>query len=288
MSKIKSPFTVLRLTFNLFKVENKQIFYPFIIIVFINLLALEVLYFAPRYPLSVFFYPIISHIWGDEYLHYPMNLVLLPKLFYYTQMIIHIFFSCFLTALTADMVAAINNDKAISFKNSLKKASPGFMYIVLYSLLSLLFYQIFNNLYGVLLHRAFQIHSTSGFYFLIKKSVYYAAPYFQTIYSIFVTALIIYIPILIVLEKKKFLGALIGNFKTLAGSFWITFWLVLIPMVFYFPLLLLRDNAGALAQITSPEIQVFILALSIFVTTAINIFIIASATTYYLYKKESI
>ena len=101
------------------------------------------------------------------------------------------------------------------------------------------------------------------------------------------TALLIYIPVLIILEKKKFFAALIGNFKVLFGSFWLTFTLILIPTLFYLPLLLLRDNIGALAEMTSPEIQILIIVLSIFVTTGINIFIIASATTYYLYKKEN-
>ena len=109
MLKVKSPLSVLRLAFNLFKPEHQQIFYPFIIILFINSLILEILYFSPRYPLSIFFSPIISRIWGEQYLHYPMNLMLLPKLFYYVQMVVSLFLSSFLIVLVVDMVAAINN-----------------------------------------------------------------------------------------------------------------------------------------------------------------------------------
>ena len=287
MHKIKSPFTVLRLAFSFFKLQHQQIFYPFIIIVFINFFVLEILYFLPRYPLSTFFAPIISRIWGEEYLHYPMNLMLLPKLFYYAQMVIYLFLSSILIALIVDMIADINSEKKVSFKASLGRSLPRYIYIVIYSSLSLLLFHVFDKAYGLLLHRAIEIHSTTGTYFLIKKFVFYAAPYAQFIYGIFVTALLIYIPVLIILEKKKFLGALIGNFKVLFGSFWLTFILVLIPMLFYLPILLMRDNIGALAEITSPEIQVLVIALSILVTTAINILIVAAATTYYLYKKEN-
>ena len=287
MSKIKSPFTVLRLTFNLFKVEHQQIFYPFIIVVFINFLALEILYFLPRYPLSIFFAPIVSRIWGEQYLHYPMSLMLLPKLFYYVQMLISLFVSSFLTVLIVDMVAAINNEKQVNFKTSLRVSLPGYIYIILYSFLFLLMVQIFNKAYSLLLGRAFKIHSTIGIYFWIKKIVFYAAPYVQFIYGIFVTAFLIYIPVLIILEKKKFFGAVIGNFKALFGSFWFTFILVLIPTLFYLPILLLWENIGYLVQNTSPEIQVLTIILSIFVTTGINVFIMATATTYYLYKKEN-
>ena len=173
MSKIKSPLTVLRLAFSLFKFDNQKIFYPFIIIVFINLLVLEVIYFLPRYPLSVFFSPIISRIWGEQYLHYPMDLMLLPKLFYYAQMVIFLFLSSFLIVLVVDMVADINNDKQVNFRSSLQKSLPGYIYIVLYSFLTLLLFHLFDKAYGLLMHRAFKIHSTAGFYFWIKKFVFF-------------------------------------------------------------------------------------------------------------------
>jgi len=288
MSKVKSPLTVLRLSFILFKFENQQIFYPFIIIVFINLVILEILYFSPRYPLLVFFAPIISRIWGQEYLHYPMDMMLLPKLFYYAQMVIYLFLSSILSVLVVDMVAAINNENPVSFKASLQKSLPGYIYIVLYSFLSLLLFQVFDKAYGLLLHRAFKIHSTAGTYFWIKKFLFYAAPYAQFIFGIFVTALFIYVPVLIILEKNKFLGALIGNFKVLFGSFWLTVGLVLVPTLFYLPLLLMRENIGSLAEMISPQIQVLVIVLGIFVTTAINIFIVTAATSHYLYKKENI
>ena len=287
MSKIKSPLIVLRSAFNIFKFEHQQIFYPFIIVIFINSLVLEILYFSPRYPLSIFFSPIISRIWGEQYLHYPMDLMLLPKMFYYTQMVISLFLSNILIVVVVDMVAAVNSEKKVNFTASLKETLRGYIYIVLYSSLSLLMFQIFDKVYSRLLHRALKIHSTGGTYFLIKELVSYAAPYVQFIYAIFVAASLIYIPVLIILEKKKFLGALIGNFKVLFGSFWLTLSIVFIPTLFYLPLLLMRDSIGSLVEITSPEIHILIIALSVVVTTGINIFILAAATTYYLYKKEN-
>jgi len=287
MQKVKSPFTVLRITAGFFRSENKQIFYPFIITVFINLLLLEILYFYPRYPLALFFSPIISRIWGDEYLHYPMNLILLPKLFYYSQIVIFLFVSNILSAMTVDMVADINNDKTVNFRASLRRSLPGYIYIVLYSTLSLLLFKAFDSAYALVIRRTLEIHSTTGIFFWIKKSVFYAAPYAQFPYSILILALILYVPVLIILEKKKFLGALIGNFKTLFGSFWVTLTLVLIPTLFYLPLLLMQSNIRSLIEVTAPEIQILIIVLGIFVITGINIFVMAAATTYYLYKKES-
>jgi len=288
MPKVKSTFTLLRLVFNLFKPEHQQIFYPYIIIVFINLLVLETLYFAPRHPLSSFFYPLIGRIWGAEYLHYPMDLMLLPKLFYYTQVIIFLFVSSFLTAIIADMVAAINNEKQVNFGASFQKSLPRYIYIFLYSLLSLLLLESFDYAYGLLIQRVHQIHSTTGIYFCLKKLVFFAHPYAQFLYENIATALLIYVPVLVILEKKKFIGALIDNFKTICGSFWLTLTLVLVPTLGYLPLLLMKNNIGNLVEMTSPEVQVVALILNIFVTTGINIFIMASASAYYLYKKENL
>ena len=287
MSKLKSPLSVLRLASSFFKLEHQQIFFPFILIVFINLLILEILYFIPRYPLSIFFTPIISRIWGEGDLHYPMDLMLLPKLFYHAQMIVFIFVSSYLAVLIVDMVAVINDEKTPSFKESLQKSGRGYIYIVLYSFFSLLLFKAFDKAYGLLIECALKIHSTTGLYFWIKKFVFYATPYAQFIYGIFVTAFLIYIPVLIILEKKKFFGALMDNFKVLFGSFWLTFVFVLIPTLFYLPFLLMRDSIGSLVEMTSPEIHVFVIIASVFVTIGINVFIVATATTYYLYKKEN-
>jgi len=288
MTKVKSPMTVLRLASNLFTMENQQIFYPFIIIVFINLLILEVLYFAPRYPLSLFFNPLISRMWGAEYLQYPLNLLLLPKIMYYAQIVVFLFVTSILTAVTVDMIAAINNDRPAIFKDSFKRAIRSYISIVIYAMLPLIFFQGFTKGYGLLIRHADKIHETTGFYFWLKKFVFYATPYAQFIYGIFVTALLIYIPVLIIIEKRKIFTAFFVNFKVLFGSFWLTFFMILVPSLFFLPLLLMRENINALAQMTAPEIQIWIIALSIFISTAINIMTVSSASVYYLYKKENL
>ena len=53
--------------------QNPLIAYPFVIIAFIQLFVLEIFYFAPRYPLSIFFGPLIRTLYGEGYLHYPFR-----------------------------------------------------------------------------------------------------------------------------------------------------------------------------------------------------------------------
>lgn len=286
MAKLKSSFSILRQTVDIFKPQYGQIFYPFIVILFINLLILEILYFSTRYPLVGFFGPIISRIWGEEYLHYPVNFLLLPKILYHFQIVNYLFISSVLICSIIPMVSAINSDQRVNFNNALRQCNKKYVYIVLFSLLPLMLFQAFDYGYSLLIHRALKIHSTTGIFFWIKKTVLFGAPYAQFLYGIFATVIFIYMPVSILLDKKKFITAFMQNFKILFGSFRMTLMIVLVPTLMYLPLLLLRDNSRYLIETTFPEIQLIILALSIIVTTAINLFIMASATTFYLYKKE--
>ena len=141
-------------------------------------------------------------------------------------------------------------------------------------------------MYGLLINQALKIHSTQGILFWIKKTVILGFSPVQFISNIFITALLVYVIPIIILEQKKIFKALVDNFKILSGSFWSTIIIVCVPMVFYIPVLIIRNNTGFLIKMTSPEIQIFIIALGIMVTAGINTFVLMAATTYYLYKKE--
>ena len=64
--------------------------YPIIVAPFIGVAMFEgfvlaVLFLAPRPPLSMALAPIIRAFWGEQFLHYPTNFLLLPKIFEYSR-----------------------------------------------------------------------------------------------------------------------------------------------------------------------------------------------------------
>src|SRR3989338_4563138 len=93
----KQLVPLLRGAVNTF-ISRPIILLPFMTIAFIQLVILELLYFAPRFPMSAFFNPIVQTLWGEKFTHYPNNFIVLPKLFQYAQAPIYIFFSCFFIA----------------------------------------------------------------------------------------------------------------------------------------------------------------------------------------------
>jgi hypothetical protein len=286
MSQITQPIILLKTTVQ--NIQNNPILlYPSLILGLAQLLILEILYFAPRYPLSNFFAPLISHVWSEEFLHYPMDLVLLPKLFYYAQIFIYIFGGAFLLAVTAHLVTTLNNHNRASLKSSFREAGRYYIHIVLASVLSLILFQIFSTFYTSMAHNILRIKAPNEGLAALQRILLWATPYTQFLIGIFVTTLLIYVVPILIIEKKSILKALQMNLGVLFKSFGVSFLVVLIPTLFYLPVLVARNNVESLISFTAPEIQVFIIVLSILVSMLIDLIILTTVTAHYLYLKES-
>ena len=266
---------------------NKLILLPFCIIAFVQLLILEILYFVPRYPLSVFFAPIIRRVWSERFLHYPFNFILLPKLFQYTQTATYLFLSSFLIGVAIYIIFLINNEKKVSFRIAFQETVSSYIHIFLGALFSLLTYYGLASLYGLVIGRAFKIRSETGIFYIIKRVVTDSAPYGHLLIGILVTTVFAFVIPIIVIEKRKFFSAITINFKNLWRSFWYIFALAFIPTLLYVPVLLLRNNISNLEDTVVPGIRVLVLILNIFIVIAIDATVYTAITTYYLLQKEN-
>ncbi len=266
--------------------QNPLIAYPFVIIAFIQLFVLEIFYFAPRYPLSIFFGPLIRTLYGEGYLHYPYNFILLPKMFQYAQIFIYIFISSFLIAVSVATIEYINNDKKVTFGMMVKKMLPQYVHICLASIFMFMAIFGFLKLYGLAYDRASLIQSTSGKFYLIKRLVMEGASYITVLIQILVTTIFAYVITLIAIEKRKVFSALWKNFRYLRTTFFFIFSMVLIPTLFYLPVLVLRDNMPILGNGMFPSLRGWVIVLSILVLTAIDSIIYTAVTSFYLLKQE--
>jgi len=265
-------------------VTNPVILIPFLSIAFFQLLALEILYFAPRFPLAVFFNPIVQTLWGEQFVHYPNNFMILPKLFQNVQVFIYIFISSYFISVAMAIISEINSHRKISFPLACRETFK--QYIHIFAVISFLMFFGLFKLYNLLMDRALKISSVDGVFFMIKKVILYGAPYVNLIIGTFVAAIFAFVFPIIVIEKKKIFTAIRLNFKHLWGSFWFIFFVVLIPTLFYLPVLLLRSNIGGLAQVGFPEIRFIVLMVSVLVAMIIDATIYTAVTSFYLLKKE--
>ena len=280
----KKIFPLLKSSINSL-VQNKEIFFPYCVLIFVQLFVLEILYFMPRWPLVEFFGPIIRKLWSENYLHYPLNFALLPRFFQWAQIPIYILISSFCIAMAINIIGRLNNARTVKMNSVFKETVGVYVHLIAVAITSFVLVMLLFKVYELIFNRALLIRSQSGIFFFFKSSIINGAPYFNLLLSVLANTLLAYCIPIIVIEKKKFFAALILNFKTLFGSFWFTFIVIAIPSLFFVPILLLRNSLEAFSYI--PEITVMALVFSIFITVMIDAVIYTALTTFYLLKKEA-
>ena len=283
----KQIIPLLRESVNSF-VANPIILFPFITTAFIQLFVLEIIYFAPRFPLVYFFGPIIRRMEGEAYLHYPQHLLILPKWFQAAQYFLFIFISSFLIAVAIEIIKNIDNNKKITFPNALRAMLPRYVHVCLAAVATFLVFYLLSKTQALIIGRALQISSKAGIFYMIKTTVLYGAPYWNLLIGTLVTTLFAFVLPVIVIERKKIFQAIALNFKYLWGSFWFIFFIVLIPMLFYVPILLLQGNLSSIASQTLEGVRLLSPAISIVVLTLIDATVYTAITIHFLLKKEAV
>ncbi|MBF0522888.1 MAG: hypothetical protein HQL24_07545 [Candidatus Omnitrophica bacterium] len=285
MAQNKNPFQALKLASSIL-LENKAILFPYVVIAFIQLLLLEIFYFAPRHPLNLFFGPIIKKLWSDNYLHYPLNFVLLPTLFQNLQLPVYILVSSYFMAASINILVAVNNGDKLRLGNIYKKTFASYVHIIIAAAISVGVSLLFLKGYELILNRALIIRSESGLYGNIKKLVIYGAPYFNLLLNILATCIVVYILPIIVIDRKNVFKALFLNIKMLFRSFFFTIFIVLVPSMLYVVIILLKNSDGL--QSTAPELSAVIMACGILFVTIIDAVVYTTVSTNYLLGKEEV
>jgi len=118
--------------------NNPALFTPFIIFAIIEITALILIFLIPRMPLRAIFGPPIRTFWGEQFLHYPFNFLLLSKLTSLSRMFLSVVFGSLLTAVAVAMVFDVYNKKKAKFsgclKSSLKKYLSLFTIVFIFTL----------------------------------------------------------------------------------------------------------------------------------------------------------
>jgi hypothetical protein len=244
-----------------FKAFDKSlgVYLPFLVFALIEFTALILLYLAPRPPIRALLGSPIAVIWGERFLHYPANFLLLPKLAYYSRMCLSVLFGSLMTGLAV----------AIVYTKPLKSVYKKYVSLCLVALIiTVIFNYAFRIMGSLLLH-----YFSSGHDKLLSFG---PEVWFGTIYTtlnflllIVIQAAFTYtIPILIA-GDQKLLKAIWTSFKIFKRYWVVSLVLVGLPMLIDIPVIVLYSNTMVLMDKFFPEIILYVAILSVVVNSLI-------------------
>lgn len=276
---------LLSAAFQLLK-KHPAILFPLMVTAFLELAAIEIIYFLPRWPLNILLAPIVRTLWGEQFLHYPANFILMYKLIYYAQILIYIAIGAFLIAVTCSLVYDVNSDKTPLLKAAFRKNSKKYIDIFCIALIITVCVLAMRKGCDLAVKNIIssKIYAASHIVITLKKWLFYSASYVNFILGVLTDTAFAYCIPLIIIKNKKVLSALKGNFSILKNNFINTLLLVLLPTLSALPLIYLNNNASTLMDKIRPEIVPLLLGMGVILALFINVYVITLITLYYLQK----
>lgn len=251
---------------------NSAVLLPFVFIAFFNAVALEFVFFSTRRPLSLIAGPIIRKFFGESFLHYPGHLLILPRLFYYCEVLIYVSIGVFLTAVSINIFKNIRMGLPLKPKALIKNASKkyfsylGFGLLVMVLIFFLKKADMFAYRKIALIAMRFAPGAVTKLYAVGLSLVLFIT---NVIMQIF---LVLTLP-LIVIRGKSLVRAIAGSIKIAFTNFLTIFSLTILPFLLYLPIALLKSESGRIAEKAFPEATLWISAAGIIAAIFIDCFI---------------
>lgn len=263
------------------------VFLPFLVFATLEFITLIVIYLAPRMPLKLLLAPPIRTIWGEGYLHYPLNFLLIPKLASFARMGLTILVGSLLTGAAVSIIYDIYKHKKANFIGSLKSALKKYISLFTIVLIFTVLFYISEKITFKLLVKYF-ISGHAKLLFLGPQL--WLGPILIciniTLAVILQSAFIYAIPILMI-ENEKLMKSILKSFSLFKKLFFKTVVLVGLPMLIYIPLLLLQSNPAILIDKFFPEAVLWLMVVGLLVNSLILDLVITVSTTHlYLLNKE--
>lgn len=259
--------------------KHPELLLPFIFIAFFETLALELIYFCNRFPLSKVAAPIIKKFFGEAYLHYPAHLMIVPGLFYYAQVVIFIFAGTMLTAIAVNIFKNILEKLPIKENAMLRNAAKRYGALVVYGVILMALMAFLKPLDSFVFTKGFHLLQR-----LIPRipaqmgDIGFAALLFLTnllLQAIFIAS----IPYMI-LEKKGLFKAVLASVLLFIRNIGTIIVLIGLPFLVYLPVVAMKSISGRLAEATFPEIILAVTFLGSVISIFVDSFIVICVCRY--------
>jgi len=266
---------------------NPVLFLPFAIFAALEFISLITIYLAPRMPLKLLLGPPIRALWGEKFLHYPVNFILIPKLASLARMGLTVILGSFLTGVATLLVYNLHKKTKIDLKKvfnlALKKYVSLFAIVLLFTLL----FYLLDKVTSKLLIKYFVSGHTRLLFLGPKIWLGPILICLNFILAVIVQSAFIYaIPILLI-EGETLTKAILKSFALFKKLFVKTIILVGLPMLIYIPIIVLQSDSAFLITRLFPEAVLLTAILSLIINSLIIDFLITLTTTHlYLMHRD--
>jgi hypothetical protein len=268
---MKNLFSTWKETFALLN-KRPKIIIPFLVTGILNIIAIYLLYYAPQRPVSFVLGPPIIRFFGEKFLHYPTNFLILPKLVNYAELAIGALFGMLMTAVAVHMIWDVKNgERALFFVNLIRSLKRYISLLVIWGI-------SFGILTGVS-----KILSKTPALKTIPKGQFITLYFFI---AVLINMLLIYAVPLLIIKKRNLFGALSHSIVVLAKSFFTTLILVAVPSLFYLPVIMAKSKTVTLIDKFFPEIILTVLITGVIVSIISELIITTSITVLFLNKEK--
>lgn len=277
LKQSKPQFTkILSATFTTFK-TTPAVYLPFLVFAGVELITLIFLFLAPRPPLLPLLGPPIRTFWGEQFLHYPANFLLLSKLASFSRMGLSVILGSLLSGIA--IAKAYKKPGKIAFK---KYTS---LFLIVFIITALFYFAI--NSTGALLAKYFMAGQAKLLFLGPRIWMGPILLSLNIIIAIVIQAAFIYALPELILNDKKFFQAIFSSLNFCRKNLFITLLLTGIPMILYIPIIILNNNTALLIDKMFPEIALLLCIASIIVSSLIiDPVITISTALLYIDKRE--
>jgi len=263
---MKFVIKIWKETFGAFN-KHPKLFIPFIITAACDSIGLYILYLAPQRPVSYLLAPPIRRFLGEKFLHYPSNLLILPRFYNYAHLVISATIGVLMTGLVISMLSQLSEGRKprllVGFVNALRRS------------LSLV------GVWIVMFLLSFSAQKLMGL-FTGGEAPSIALSFLTYLAMILAQVVFIYAMPVVMIDRRNFFSALIRGFKFFVKFLLPTLILTLVPALPQFPVIALNHYASGLVGKFGPETVVFIMGAGIFITFIMDIFLTIPPTLLYM------
>jgi len=253
--------------------QNHNILLPFIIVGLVDVVLFFMIYLAPQPPLSAILGPPIKVFWGERFLHYPFNLLLIPRLFDIAHIVSTALIGVLMTGVAVRMLNEAHSGLKPVIVISLNKTWRIYLrllviWLVMFGLVSVVL-KVLPAIFHFKQRAASLIVFGAGF-----------------LISTLIQALFIYAIPAVVIEEKKIWPAIKRSVSFCQSAFLPTLILVGLPTLIYIPMLILKRKLPFLMSKVFPETVLIFIGLGIVISVIMDCLITSSTAVLFLNKKE--